>query len=84
MRIIKSSKHLSMSPTGGVAENELETLLCRQREVNSSQDSLLHTMCSVDADSAVSMLDCLKSVLTGPCNVWLYLNRYGIGLEGHA
>jgi hypothetical protein len=47
--------------SGGVAESELETLLCRQREVNASRDSLLHTMCSVDADSAAKMLDRLRS-----------------------
>jgi hypothetical protein len=50
-----------VSYLGGLAEKELETLLCRQREVNASQDSLLHTMCSVDADSSAGMLGRLRS-----------------------
>jgi hypothetical protein len=45
----------------GVEERDLEALLDRQQDANSSHDSLLHTMCSADVGSAAKILDRLRS-----------------------
>jgi hypothetical protein len=44
-----------------VGEKELEALLDRQQEEKSPYESLLHTMCSANADSAARMLERLRS-----------------------
>jgi hypothetical protein len=50
-----------LSRSDGIEEKELEALLHRQQEANSPQESLVHTMCSVDTKLAAKLLKILRS-----------------------